>query len=128
MGTSAEPTTGSTFILHARDGVWSCEGVILPNPSTRAACTGFQTLYRLHLPALWITVKPLSFPPVILCVPVITPLKTQKLVLPRPPPLLTVRYQELLLPYCPLENAGEGGGETLARQPMRIRFPAQLPQ
>ena len=60
METSVEPPVVSTIILHARDGVWSCEGVMSPNPFMKAALIGFMTLRRLHLAApLWTLVIPL---------------------------------------------------------------------
>ena len=37
MGTSGELPVVSTIIWHARDSVWSCEGVMSPNPFSRAA-------------------------------------------------------------------------------------------
>ena len=46
--------TPSSIILHARDGVWSCEGVMWPDHSTRIASTGFLTPRRLPL-AAWMT-------------------------------------------------------------------------
>ena len=36
-GDFVEPPVVSTIILHARDGVWSCEGVMSPNPFMKAA-------------------------------------------------------------------------------------------
>ena len=36
-GTSGKLPVVSTIILHARDGVWSCEGVMSPNPFSKAA-------------------------------------------------------------------------------------------
>ena len=50
----------SITIWHARDGVWSCEGVMSPTPFMKAACTGFPILRHLHLAALeWTVVIPL---------------------------------------------------------------------
>ena len=47
----------SIIIWHARDGVWSCEGVMSPTPFMKAACTGFPILHHLHFAALeWIIV------------------------------------------------------------------------
>ena len=43
-----------------------------------------------------------------------------KLVIPRRPPLLRASYQEFLSPHLSPENAGEGGGERLAGQPMKM--------
>ena len=51
----------------------------------------------------------------------------------RTPPVLTSDtqasgYQELLLPCLIPESQGEGGGEGIAAQPMKIQCPAQPPQ
>ena len=37
MGSSREPQVGTSIIWHARDGVWSCEGVMLPKPGLEAS-------------------------------------------------------------------------------------------
>ena len=37
MESSREPQLGTSIIWHARDGVWSCEGVMLPKPGLEAA-------------------------------------------------------------------------------------------
>ena len=47
-----------------------------------------------------------------------------KLVIPRRPPLLRAAHQELLSPHLSLRNAGEGEGDRLAEQPIRIGHPA----
>ena len=46
-----------------------------------------------------------------------------KLVRPRRPPLLRASHQELLSPHLSLRNAGEGEGDSLAEQPIRIGRP-----
>ena len=50
------------------------------------------------------------------------------LVIPRRPPLPQVPHQEFLSPCLSPENAGEGGGERLAAQPMKMQRLAQLPR
>ena len=50
------------------------------------------------------------------------------LVIPRRLPLPQAPHQELLSPCLIPESQGEGGGEGIAAQPMRIQRPAQLPQ
>ena len=52
----------------------------------------------------------------------------RKLVIPRRPPLLRASHQELLSPHLSLRNAGEGEGDRLAEQPIKIGHPVQLPQ
>ena len=51
-----------------------------------------------------------------------------KLVRPRRLPLLQASHQELLSPHLSIRNAGEGEGDRLAEQPIRIERPVQLPQ
>ena len=71
---------------------------------------------------------PLSQFQVILCVPVMPPWNLIILVIPRRPPLLRASHQELLSPRLSQKNAGEGGGERLAEQPMKIQRLTQLPR
>ena len=67
--------------------------------------------------------------PVTLCALVILMCLCVKLVIPRRPPLLRASHQELLSPHLSLRNAGgEGEGDRLAEQPIKIEHPVQLPQ
>ena len=111
-----------------------------PTPFMKAACTGFPILHRLHLAALeWIIVIPLCRLMIIvwtLVIPKWNLVVTMQnlvlplclLVIPRRPPLPQAPHQELLSPCLFPESQGEGGGEGLAAQPMRIQRPAQPSQ
>ena len=146
MGTSAAQPTVSSIIWHARDGVWSCEGVILRCPITRAVYTGSMIQHHPRL-AAWniqkqclpvipvplFTAKPVSlipvFPfPVILCAPLINQCLCVINIKMRRPPLLRAAQQELLSPHLFLRNTGGGEGDRLREQPIEIRLLVPLPQ
>ena len=131
--TFSELPMESTIIWHARDGVWSCEGVMSPNPFSRAAWIGTTILRHLRLAALlWIIVIPLCYLVKSLCNLVITMwilvIPLCLLVVPRRPPLTLEHLRELLSPCLIPRSQGEGGGGWTAARPMRIQRPAQPPQ
>ena len=66
--------------------------------------------------------------PVTLCALMMTKYLCVKTVITRRPPLLREAHQELLSPHLSLRNAGEGEGDRLAEQPIKIGRPVQLPQ
>ena len=149
MGTSAAQPTVSSIIWHARDGVWSCEGVILRYPITRAVYTGSMTQRHPRLAAWNIQIQclpvipvplfpanPVSpfpvvtvFPfPVILCTPLINQCLCVINVKTRRPPLLRAAQQELLSPHLFLRNTGGGEGDRLREQPIEIWLLVQPPR
>ena len=93
MGSSRARQVELCIIWHARDAVWSCEGVILRYLSIRVTSTGSTIQRRLRLAAP-------------LCIPVIltSPFPVIDVKMRCPPLLLTAHYQ--LLPQFLPRNLG----------------------